>query len=304
MKKILLFTFFLTLSALCHAQITDPSNVQAVAWFDLGESRIYEYETDRLKIEGIDTLSRLRTVRDVAISVIDSTEVSYTIELSFSNYRTGDTAKNALQNALMNDVKILYMTDELGSSPKIMNLDEVMGEMGHFVDSFESMFVNPDEEMKRSLDILHEEFSNEAIVTARIHKFLAQFHFCHGIAYTLGEIYGGEYESPIIDGIDIMAKRNTSTWLSDISPSMESFTISMSDRIDPESLTKSVASLTATVDERVASELEKMFERGIENNTIGTITLDNRGWVENAVQKVIISFGNMGMEETQTIRVK
>lgn len=90
MKNILLPTLFSFISLIGHAQIIDESTAQAVTWFDLGESRTYEYVTDKYRIDGADTLQRQTMTRDVTMNVVDSTEVSYTIELRFSNYRTGN----------------------------------------------------------------------------------------------------------------------------------------------------------------------------------------------------------------------
>jgi hypothetical protein len=284
----------------------DVTNAQAVAWFDLGESRVYEYETDKYEIDRRDSLNHKRMVRDVTMTVVDSTEVSYTIELRFSNYRTVDTVADMFLNTLMKDVRVFYMTDELGTFTKILNLDEVIGQINVFFNSPKSLY--EDVSVAQRLRLLFEIYGNKVVVAGMIQKFISQFHYCHGAAFVLDEPYVSEYEGPIVDGSDILMKRVLSACLIEISPELDKYTVSISERIGPESLTKAVAGIASPMDERVAEALEEMLENETKMNLSGemrgTITLDNRGWVENSVTEKIVSDENNGSVESITIRPK
>lgn len=129
MKHFLLYTLLL-ISSFSKAQYNKGENlVNVIPYWNKGA--VYEYEVTETEYDfkRYDTINRKTTSYDLKLTIIDSTENSYTVEwktkinMPTENPEIIKIIEEHFKD--LGDYKILYKTNELGAIQEITNQDEV-----------------------------------------------------------------------------------------------------------------------------------------------------------------------------------
>ncbi len=129
MKSVLLiFSFLLSLSLLAYSQnrVTDTS-ATCIAFWKNKETKVYQIKHSKEKLESGNQKSLAEGFYEAHLRVIDSTEAGFTIEWIYKNFKSSLENEHALNslNAIMEGLKIVYKTDDVGMFTELINWEEV-----------------------------------------------------------------------------------------------------------------------------------------------------------------------------------
>lgn len=201
MKYILLSIIALAFTAnlFCQINIAD-STVQVIGYWEKKEKQSYIISEEQIKIKGSDTISRDKSKYEVEITIIDSTQNSYTIEWLYKNY-TNNAQDPVSQKilSLAQDMKVIIQTDELGSFQMVINWKEIKDYMAMMVNELKDEFKGTPNTAKAFDQIIATFSSKEAIEAATINE-IHQFYTFHGVKYLLGEELTAQIKVPNLYG--------------------------------------------------------------------------------------------------------
>jgi hypothetical protein len=197
MKKTALFLISLITVAITSAQINlKDSTVQTVGYWDKKEKQIYSIVTDKFKVKGKDTISKARLTYDVEITVIDSTDKSYTLQWAYSNCKSTSTDKIRKKiDAAPQGLKILVKTDELGAFEEVLNWQQVRDHILRTSSLLRTEFGN-DKDFDMVMKELEKIYSTKENIEAIAINDIQQFYMFHGGKYTKGEPAEGTIQIP------------------------------------------------------------------------------------------------------------
>jgi acetolactate synthase small subunit len=191
MNRITLLIFIaLLLSSKLFAQINPlDSTVQVISYWDNKEKQNYKISTEKYKVKGSDTTSRENLTYEVDITIIDSTENSYTVEWLYKNYQIN--TDNKFTKALISlgeNMNVIIKTDENGSFKEVVNWEYLRDFIKKSLSVIQQDFKDTPKINEITNQVLATFGTKEAIQTAAI-KDILQFHTFHGGLYKLGEEY-------------------------------------------------------------------------------------------------------------------
>lgn len=127
-RKFLLSIIFLYSVDYCHSQnrLTD-SSATFIAFWKNNETNVYLVTHIKEKLESETTKSKSESTYEIHIKIIDSTLTSYTVEWLYKNFTVPGLPENTLSslNMLMEGLKVLYKTDDVGSFSELLNWEEI-----------------------------------------------------------------------------------------------------------------------------------------------------------------------------------
>ncbi len=146
MKKILLLFFSIVSAVFCQAQTnTEDSTTNVVAYFNKGDTVIYEYTHMNPKYIGKDTLYDLYLKSRFQLSILSASDEGYRMEYTpISNTylpdsllteegKTGVKMMKAMEQ-IAYKIKPIFVLDEYGSLKKIENSKDIMSKWKKLVD--------------------------------------------------------------------------------------------------------------------------------------------------------------------------
>ena len=185
-KIITLLLSVLVLNTFGQINMSD-STAQVISYWDIGEKQSYSMSLQKIKIKDTDTTSNVMMTYDVDITVLDSTNNSYTIEWFYKNYKTNSSSEIVKKiTAVSNDLKVVIETDEFGTVKGVKNWKEVSEYIKTSMKVIQKDFKKIPNMNKMFKQIERMYSSKEAIESAAIQD-VQQFHTFHGGKYPLGE---------------------------------------------------------------------------------------------------------------------
>jgi hypothetical protein len=112
----------LSTTLVANAQINmEDSTAQAIVYWDRLEKQTYKVSSEKIKLNGEDTINQTIYHYKVEITVLDSTANSYTAAWVYKEF-TGIDPTNFTQNlaSIMKDVKVVFKTNELGEFEEVV----------------------------------------------------------------------------------------------------------------------------------------------------------------------------------------
>ena len=203
MKKISSFLLLLLVAVMSFGQINmADSTVQVICYWDKLEKQTYLITNESYKIRGADTTARKFSSYEVDVTIIDSTENTYTIEWLYKNVKPDAADSVMLRIAKLSEgMRVVITTDELGVFKGVENWEEIR-------DSIASALVVLKAEygalpnLDAVINHVKNLYSSKAAIEGGAVKDISQFYTFHGLKYGLGEeltgqiqlanLYGGE----------------------------------------------------------------------------------------------------------------
>ena len=219
MKKKILAYICMLMPIWVSAQILNDSTVQVVAYWRLGDTYKYEYQTNEYTVEGNDTIWGDSSHEIFAIEVVDSTENGYVLKYSsIENSRdTKDKELEAILKPIMDkyqDFPIYFSTNTHGAFQDIARWDELQLTVDSiFTDVRENMdkyfFPNGEKEkmsaeefqnFENFINQLFQSFKNKEMTLMGM-DFLYEPLYYHGTKLEQGREYSGKqkFASPWIN---------------------------------------------------------------------------------------------------------
>ena len=130
--KAILSSLLVCIVTTLPAQINlNDSTVQVVAYWSKGDSYDYLYDYYKYNIQGKDTISWERTISKINITVIDSTENSYTLQAVYDTPNAIRSGSDSISRELTSRISrtfgndtVIVETNELGTIKRLVSLPE------------------------------------------------------------------------------------------------------------------------------------------------------------------------------------
>lgn len=196
MKTRILFIsiLFFTIGSL-NAQINiADSTVQVVGYWGIGDKQSYDISYEKYKVKEGDTNSRVIINYEVDITILDSTDSSYTIEWFYKNYDI-DSENKLVQkiSKIAENISVQIKTDEFGAIEEVLNWEDVRDYIQKSTKVIRKEFKKLPEIDQYITQSLAFYSSKEAIENNAI-KDAIQFYTYHGGLYTLNEEVSGDMQ--------------------------------------------------------------------------------------------------------------
>lgn len=129
MKLVIFFLGIVLLvntTSYCQNRITDTS-ATCIAFWKNRETRVLQIKRGKEKYDSSKLKSKTTVTYEAHLKIIDSTVNGFTIEWVYKNFNSSDiTEKSSFGiNTIMEGLKILYKTDDVGSFSELVNWKEV-----------------------------------------------------------------------------------------------------------------------------------------------------------------------------------
>lgn len=285
MKKPLLISFLFFSSTCLFSQINKAdSTVGIVGYWSLNEKQSYSIFKEKYKIIGSDTSDAHRFNYQVDITILDSTESSYTIEWYYRNFESfTDNSIVLAFSRISENLKVIIKTDEYGGIIEVVNWEEIR----------DSIFV--------ATTLLKEEFKDVPYIDELINKtnnnFLTKeniesgsigdivlFYYFHGGLYKLNDVLEAEIQLPNLYGGNPF-DADVSIWLDEINEEDFNSVLRMTQSIDSEQLTDAtylyLKELTSIADSTLPDRVDFA---PLQNDTWTVSQIHESGWILYAME--------------------
>lgn len=296
---------FCHVSLSVNAQIDKKdSTVQAITYWQEGDSYRYTITTNATEIQNSDTVSKVSTTYDVDLSVTEASDSAFLIEWVYGNISTTDT--NLLFRkiiSLSEGVKYVYQTDELGAFKKLINRAEIR----QMVDSSLDM-VRKELKDNPAVDSLYKSLkeiaANPEAMEATSLGEIQQFHFFYGVKYKIGEVYQVDTKAPYAFTGDILDGQLT-VYLDEIMPEDNTYVLMGKSEINNQQLAEATVKYLASIDKsfKENAELKQAFSNAT-NETYYTSYFYTDGLLISCVKTQIVKVAATETIEETIIELK
>lgn len=293
----MLFFSISIFSAFGQINIED-STAQSIIYWSKGEKQSYKISHQKIKLKDIDTTSNELMTYDVDITVVDSTEKSYTIEWSYSNYQN-NTSNELLKKfaSFPENMKVLIQTNELGTIEGVQNWKEIRDYIKKSMTELEKEFkdVPNIDKMFKQIEGMYS--SKEAIESAAIMD-IQQFHSFFGGKFLLGEVLEFPLPVPSLYSSKPLDSKVTLS-LDEINPDEGYYLLNSIQEVDSEQLTNTTYDYLKELSKTMGKEVPKKEDVGQLTNTTSTASsIHESGWIIYSIQtKTVTSDGATNVEE-------
>lgn len=304
MKNSILTTFFLLSALTTFGQINmTDSTAQVITYWEKGEKQNYTVKSEKIQINGADTTSREITTYNVEITVLNTSEKSYTVEWFYKDIKTN--SQNPTVQKLMNitkDMKVVFKTDELGTFVEVVNWKEIKDFIQKATSTLRKDFQEIPEMDKVLKQIEGIYTTKEAIESVSI-KDIQQFHTFHGAKYKLGEVLEGKLQVPNIFGTEPFDADFT-VYLDEINEKENNFIMRATQIVNKEQLTNATFNYLTSLAKNMKVDPPKREDlKDLGNETLTASRIHETGWLIYSIQTTTITSDNITNIEERIIEI-
>ena len=306
MIKKLVFILLLFNAVVVHGQMNfQDSTAQVISYWDLGEKYEYSVIFQKLKYSGEDTTSNETITYDVEVSVIDSSENSYTVRWFYKNFNS-DSENPIIKKiaTLAEDIAVEINLDEFGVIESVNNWEEVRDYMSASFDSMRNELPQIPE-MDKMFQQLKGMYSSRASIEGTAIQDAQQFHNFHGGKFTLNEKVTGEIKTTNVYYPDKPFDTEVTVMLEALDKENNQYQIRSINEVNSEQLTETTYNYLKDMYKNLGQEFPKTKEISKLSNMVETVSIiHNTGWViESVLWKEVVAEGITDME-IRTIQLK
>lgn len=311
MKNKLLLLFLVILVSLgAKSQINyEDSTVRAITYWGLNESYTYEITQGKNK-EG--KLAEDGLVRsEVKISVIDSTETSYTIEWRFRNHDIPNLDLMPELKDLLNQKRYVYRINEFGEFEELLNWEEVRDNMLATTKAALKISNALNDSENDQINSFRESLMTKEYVEQKVIEPVNIFHSFFGVQYQLGEVLESEIEIPIpISNIQSI-KAQIALWFDSIDEEYNTYTLCYEQKVDQEILKRLMSQFfdklsnqlnVTNQPNRIDEALDEALKEELDYKVTIYSEFDNTGWPLNIISTTKINIGDN--QQNKVIRIR
>jgi hypothetical protein len=184
------FTFIIFLSVLnstANAQnrITDTS-ATCIAFWKKKETKVYTIKRIKEKYEAEKVTDHMESSYEAYLRIIDSSASGYTIEWTYRNFKTEGKNTFILSglNSVMENLKIIYTTDELGMFTGLVNWYDVRDfALSNYQKTLETQSEN--KEFVIALNQIKSIFQSKENIETLLIREIQLYHSPYGVEYNI-----------------------------------------------------------------------------------------------------------------------
>ncbi len=302
---LLLFLFFFAANVV-SAQINKAdSTVQVIAYWSKGEKQIYDLEKTKYKIKGTDTTKTNVINCRVAVTVLDSTANSYTIEWKYLYCKSSENNELYQKlNDLSKDVKFIYKISELGDFAELLNWEEISAFYREVFKKISKEISAEKPELEQLIKNLENSFCSREYIESAAIKDIQQFHFFHGIKVKLGEEITNKIPIPFpLTGAEI--DTDLTLFLDEIIEEEDNYIIRCRQIFDNEALKKVMSEYAASLTKSMGTKKDFEFSKDMKlSGDVNTSALiHDSGWLVYGFNITTISVDDVKTVEGNTIEI-
>ena len=274
------------------------SSAQVITYWNLGETYEYAISYQKLRYSATDTTSDETITYDVEVSVIDSTEDSYTVRWFYKNIQSN--SENPIIQKLTsvaNDIAIHIKIDPLGTIIGVENWEEVRDYMAAAFDTLKSQL--PDmPEIDRVMEQTKLMYSSKASIEATAIQDVNQFHNFHGGRFVLNQEVTGQLQTPNVYYPDKPFDTHVSVILEELDQENNQYRIRSYNEVDSEQLTETTYEYMTQMFGEANQQMPTREEFMNVTNVVETVArIHDTGWVlESLLWKEVIADEMTNME--------
>lgn len=305
MKIQLFILLFIGFAYTAKAQINmADSTVRAITYWNLNESENYRISQKNFQSTNGEVTKNDSTSFDVKVTVIDSTENSYTVKWEFSNYKIPfidllPTLKQSLESK-----RFIYKTNELGELQELLNWEEVRDNLLETTristelalkGTMDTLSITAKDSLNKIMEIALRPLKSRNYIETKVIEQVTLFHSFMGAEYKLGEMIETEMETP--NSMDPSKNFNSHVklWLDIISEEDHYYAFRYEQIVDGEELMNFVKSFMASLSASFGTELDKdesLKYTSMDYSTRNYTAMDDWGWPIYILHTVNVSLGD------------
>jgi hypothetical protein len=195
---IFLILIIISVSSTAQNRTTDTS-ATCIAFWKNKATKVYQikHSKERASAKGTTTSE---AKYEAHLKVTDSSAAGFTVEWVYKNFKSAGTADNTINslNAILDGLKIIYKTDDVGMFTELVNWKEVKD---FAIVNYEKAIANKnaDKEFVFALSQVKAIFQSKENIEAVLIREVQLFHSPYGVEYTLNPIVT-ETELPNVTG--------------------------------------------------------------------------------------------------------
>ena len=247
--KAILSSLLVCIVTTLSAQINlNDSTVQVVAYWSKGDSYDYLYDYYKYNIQGKDTISWERTISKINITVIDSTENSYTLQAVYDTPNAIRSGSDSISRELTSRISrtfgndtVIVETNELGTIKRLVNFDKLRSRYLKAAEmTAEALSAQQGSEaQKDSLfrflkSTLSKQMGDTTVIVSTALEELSFLLYYHGCKMDFDEEYQIEENFPSLLG-GAPCKGMRTFWIDEVDPENGSFRIASDAIVNTES---------------------------------------------------------------------
>jgi hypothetical protein len=221
MKRLIPIVIGMLSTVVAMAQEAQDSTVNIIARWKAGEKYAYEYSQKEIKIVNGDTTEVSYTNAIHIYEILEETETSYKVSVSYKDEYSSDPVNNLLSDLLTErygDPKVIFTTNQYGTLQSIDNIQELSDQIVSIIDDMVKILINVNEETPmEQVDMLKEQlktmFSNHDTIMQIFAEDIGRVLYFHGCGMKLDEEYTGQIQVPsIYPGVDQLFPADVTIW--------------------------------------------------------------------------------------------
>lgn len=312
-KLILLLIIITSIGAKAQINRAD-STVQAITYWGLNESYAYEFIQGKDKSEDGEE-AKGNSVRSILqVTVIDSTETSYTIEWRFLKHDIPGIDQTAELRDLLNNKKYVYRISEMGEFEELLNWEEVRENTlattkASLSLAFQGRNGNETDSLINTTYTMMESLMTKEYVEQKVIEPVNIFHTFFGGAYGLDEVIEADLEIPIPAFNLGNTTAQVEIWLDEIDFENDIYTLCYEQKIAQEEIKKLMGqffkelSKNSNIENKNKEGLDEVLSAEWDYSVAIYVVFDNSGWPLDIVSKNNINIGSAQQNKTLRIRM-
>lgn len=305
MNKLIAFLLLLSGTSLSGQMNFQDSSAQVFSYWNLGDSYEYQVSLQTLQYTKSDTIQDETITYDVEVSVVDSSEYSYTVRWFYKNFKTN--SPNLIKQkiaSVSSDISVDIITNELGTIQSVKNWEEVRDYMQKSIDSVRSDLGNIPE-----LDAIFEQmrgmYSTQYNIESSAIQDALQFHNFHGAKYTLRDTLSFQMLSPNLYDENKPFDTDFFVYLESMDSIYNQYSIRSFQAVNSKQLTDAAHNYMIKMSESLGQEPPSREEFDNFSNSIELVSrIHNTGWLLESLQWKEVSVGDTRQEEIRIMTIK
>jgi len=283
----------------------NDSSAQVVGYWNIGDKESYNVSLQKIKQKNSDTIFNELMTYEIDVTVIDSTENSYSLEWFYYNYKTN--SKNEIVKkltSLTENLKVIIETDEFGTIKGVKNWQEIRDYIKKSVNQIKDN-VEDIPNMNKLLKQIEGMYTTKAAIESNAIQDIQQFYSYHGGKYLHGEVLEFSVKLPNIYNPNKPFDAKTTIYLDELNPTVNNFILRSNQEVDPEQLTNTTFEYMKKMSKTLKVKAPEKEDIGTLKNTT---TIDSRihgtGWPIYSILKKTVSTMDATNIEERIIEIK
>ena len=291
MKRTVLsvMSFLCAFCVSCFAQMMPDSTVQVVAYWSLGDKYSYQVEGEKGVISGADTTITEKSAEILTLEVVDETDSTYTLRVSYDDFQHSDYARMAANEAIekiYGKTWFNVVTDTYGSFLRLELPESYQQAGAGIVSETVSSIAKKNglnREARRKVESLMESLlAPDAFAMAAVGE-IAPLLFFHGGRYDLSEEIEYVEDMNLLFGDGGTIKANGRAWVDEDYTDEESVVMRIYRTPDRDSFRPYFMSLLSSIIQAIApgvtgtDETYSLYDMDMEDYIVEEIHLGS-GW--------------------------